>query len=242
MSPARRLAVVLVAVAVLLGGLLIGQQFGLGSGYSLAESEGKAKPRDYLGGLNKEGFRLAGFDQFQELVSRPVFNEDRRPTPIEEKPVEGTAVVSVVPDLDVTLTSIIHTKDVKLAIVRDNKSSLSMVVRLGMPLEGEQSGWKLVEVDPRKAVFEGEGSGRKELELSVNESATQAAPGAPPASESVTQQPSMNTSAPPAIAQNQAESDAANQAKAEEIRRRIEERRRQLREEAERMRAQESSQ
>ncbi len=241
MSPARRLGIALVALSVLLGGLFVGQQFGLGTGYSLAESEGKLKPRDYLGGLNKEGFRLESFDKFQELVTRPVFNEDRKPTPIEEKPAEGAAVVAAVPDLDVTLTSIIHTADKKLAIVRDNKSNLSMVVKLGMPLEGEQSGWKLVEVDPRKVVFEGEGSGRKELELSVNESAISRPEGAPPAPDG--QVPAnMNNSAPPAVAANQAESDAANQAKAEEIRRRIEERRRQLREEAERMRAQESSQ
>jgi len=239
MSPARRLGIVLVAIIALLGGVFIGQQFGLGAGYSLATSEGTKPQRDYLAGLGKEGFRLAGFDQFQELVSRPVFNEDRKPTPIEEKPVDPATVVSAVADLDVTLTSIIHTPDKKIAIVRDNKSSASMVVRVGMPLEGEQSGWKLVEVEPRKVVFEGEGSGRKELELSVNESAIARSEAAPPPQ---TPQGMNNNATPNNASVAQAEGDAANQAKAEEIRRRIEERRRQLREEAERMRAQESSQ
>lgn len=238
MSPARRLAVVLVAVAVLLGGVLIAQQFGFGSGYALAKGSGPAKPRDYLAGLGKDSFKLAPFSDFGELVARPVFNEDRRPTPIEEKPADGAAQVATVPDLDVTLTSIIHTPDKKIAIVRDNKTSASVVVKLGMPLEGEQSGWKLVEVAPRKVVFEGEGAGRKELELSVNESAMARTEGAAPAQ---TQTP-MPSGQPAVAQQAPAETDAANQAKAEEIRRRIEERRRQLREEAERMRAQESSQ
>lgn len=240
MSPAKRLTVVLGSLAALLVAVFAAQQFGIGSGFSLAEGSGPAKPKDYLSGLSKEGFKLADFAEYQELVNRPVFNEDRKPTPIEEvkKPDEEVLTVA---DLDVTLTSVIHSNDKKLAIVRDNKSNASMVVRMGMPLEGEQSGWKLVEVSPRKVVFEAEGGNRKELELTVNESAITRADSAPPPAQSV-----MNNGAPPPPPPpppaTQGESDAANQAKAEEIRRRIEERRRQLREEAERMRAQESSQ
>lgn len=243
MSPAKRLTVVLGSLAALLVALFSAQQFGIGSGFRLAEGNGPAKPKDYLSGLSKEGFKLAEFSEYQELVNRPVFNEDRKPTPIEEVVKKEDEVLTVA-DLDVTLTSVIHSPDKKIAIVRDNKSNESMVVRMGMPLEGEQSGWKLVEVSPRKVAFEAEDGARKELELAVNEAAITRAEGSPPPN-----QQNMNNGAPPPpppppppSAAAQAESDAANQAKAEEIRRRIEERRRQLREEAERMRAQESSQ
>lgn len=241
MSPAKRMTAVLGSLAALLVAILVAQQFGIGAGYRLAEGDGPAKPKDYLGGLSKEGFKLGAFTEYQELISRPVFNEDRKPTPVEEvvKPDESQVAVA---DLDVTLTSVIHSKDKKVAIVRDNKSNESMVVRIGMPLEGEQSGWKLVEVEPRKVVFEAEGGNRKELELAINEAAIARAEGSPPPAQ---QQPMNNGAPPPPPPPPQAQqagSDAANQAKAEEIRRRIEERRRQLREEAERMRAQESSQ
>ncbi|AVP99700.1 hypothetical protein C7S18_22100 [Ahniella affigens] len=240
MSPAKRLTTVLGSIAALLVGVFVAQQFGIGAGFDLAEGDGPKKAKDYLSGLSKEGFKLAEFGTYQELIGRPVFNEDRKPTPIEEPKGPEVKPTDIV-DLDVTLTSVIHSKDKKVAIVRDNKSNESMVVRVGMPLEGEQSGWKLVEVEPRKVVFESESGNRKDLELAVNGAAIARAEGSPPPA----QQP-MNNGAPPPPPPpppaQQVESDAANQAKAEEIRRRIEERRRQLREEAERMRAQESSQ
>ena len=139
--------------------------------------------------------------------------------------------------LNATLTSVIITPKMKLAIVKDNNTGTSEVVRVGRPLPGEQNGWTLVEVSPRGATFEGQGLGRQALELAVNEAAAAGVKMTPvPAAEAGKPGVPM---VPPAAAA--ATSDAASQAHAEEIRRRIEERRRQLREEAERMRSEQTN-
>lgn len=242
MSPARRIAAILIGFAVVLGGLLTAQVFGFGEGYRLLADGDKPKPKDYLGGLSKDAFQLPAWADYHEVIERPVFNDDRKPTPIEDKPVAETKEGTVNP-LDVTLTSIIHSGQTKLAIVRDNKSNESMVVKVGMPLEGEQNAWKLVEVSPRKAVFEAQDQGRQELELAVNEAAIERVGGAnAPTSSNPVPNQQVAMQQPNAAPPDAPESEAASQARAEEIRRRIEERRKQLREEAERMRAQESSQ
>jgi general secretion pathway protein N len=233
MTPARRIGIGLLALAGGFGGLDVAQRFGLGAGYSLPEAV-RGAPAAPLA-LNREMFKLPSWGDYAVVLDRPIFNEDRKPTPVSEasasvKPEEATAK-----PLNTTLTSIILTPDVKLAIVKNNDTGESEVVRVGRPLAGEQNGWTLVEVSPRGATFEGQGLGRQALELAVNEKSSGVQVTPPPAGSNKSATAPANA---PASTQAPApETDAAAQAHAEEIRRRIEERRRQLREEAERMRS-----
>ncbi|MBI2397186.1 MAG: hypothetical protein HYV17_05275 [Xanthomonadales bacterium] len=236
MSPARRIGIGLLSLAGLFGGLDLAQRFGLGSGYRLPPAQRGATAAPLA--LQRESFKLPSWSDYAVVLDRPIFNEDRKPTPISadaagsQNPDEATAA-----PLNATLTSVIITPKMKLAIVKDNNTGTSEVVRVGRPLPGEQNGWTLVEVSPRGATFEGQGLGRQALELAVNEAAAAGVKMTPvPAAEAGKPGVPM---VPPAAAA--ATSDAASQAHAEEIRRRIEERRRQLREEAERMRSEQTN-
>ena len=250
MTPTRRIGTILASVVLLLGGLGVAQNFGLGEGYAPLPVRPPRVDEDVLAKLDREPFRLASWGDYAAVLEHPLFNEDRQPTPVEEVAgSEGQAEASLAP-INVTLTSIILTPAVKLAIVRDKASGKSQVVKLGTPLDGEQSGWKLVEVNPRMAVFEGQGVGRQNLELDVSDKGPSGAGNAasaataPAAPQSVTAAAFGSSATQPAVAEAKAATPApgGGQDRAEEIRKRIEERRRQLREEAERMRSQESKQ
>lgn len=251
MNPARRITIILSSIAALCGALGIAQKLGMGDGYSLLPASGRTAKSDALSALDKAVFKLPSWGDYALVLEHPVFNESREPTPIDEKDDPNAGPAQTATPINVTLTSIIITPKLKLAIVRDNNTGQSTVVKVGNTLEGEQSGWKLVEVAPRKAVFEGQGLGQQELELLVDASAKGAAPPMPGGPIPQPGMPGANPAAPPLAApppatmatmsDNQVP-DANNQARAEEIRKRIEERRKQLREEAERMRSQENSQ
>ena len=131
--------------------------------------------------------------------------------------------------LDVVLTSVVMSGEFKVAIVLDNKAQRTQSVRLGSSLEGDQAGWKLVELAARKAVFEGP-TGRSELDLRVFDGTGGQAPTAL-AAPAVAAAPDDATKPEAAPAEGEAQTP---ESRAELIRKRIEERRRQMREEAER--------
>jgi general secretion pathway protein N len=236
MTPSRRITILLSSIAASLAGLGAAQMLGLGDGYRLLPASERGVEASALSALDRSVFKLPSWGDYAGVLAHPVFNETREPTPVDAVVAEdGAGAEPTAQPINVTLTSILITPKVKIAIVRDNNTGLSSVVKVGSALEGEQSGWKLVEVRPRGAVFEGQGLGRQDLELDVNTAA--AAAGAP-------LPPGMAAPAPPALATTPPEQapDGNNQVRAEEIRKRIEERRKQLREEAERMRSQEKTQ
>lgn len=255
MIPTKRITLILGSLVATLAGLGSAQQFGLGDGYTLLPADPKAANVVVALDLDRKPFQLASWGDYTAILDHPVFNESREPTPVEASLAgEGANAEPTAQPINVTLTSIIITPKLKLAIVRDNNSGKSQVVKVGMPLDAEQNGWKLVEVSPRGAVFEGQGLGRQNLELLVS-GALAGAGGAPTAATNAyggpVNAPIPGTSGPltpnpapmntpggienPAIA-------AAAQDRTEEIRKRIEERRKQLREEAARMRTEESKQ
>ncbi len=237
MTPARRISIGLLALVGTFGALDVAQRLGVGTGYVLPEGV-RGTPAAPLS-LKRDAFKLPVWTEYATVLDRPIFNEDRKPTPVTEAVADKPTGVEVQP-LNATLTSVIITPTVKIAIVKDNNTGVSEVVRVGRPLPGEQKGWSLVEVSARGATFEGQGLGRQALELAVNEASAgvQMMPGSapeagkpPPPGMSPAVVPTP-TPPPPTT-----EDDAASQARAEDIRKRIEERRRQLREEAERMRS-----
>jgi general secretion pathway protein N len=198
---------------------------GLGARYSLHPDDASRVPELPRLDLSRAQNPLQGLEAYAVVGERPLFNADRRPIPVPEAAGATDAAPPAAVPLDVTLTSVILSGDMKIAILLDKKTNKTQSVRIGSALEGEQSGWKLIELGARKAVFEGPG-GRNEVELRVFDGSGGEAP-TPVASA---------TPAPDAVADPNAPvaEQQTPESRAELIRKRIEERRRQMREEAER--------
>jgi general secretion pathway protein N len=204
---------------------------GLGSRYSLHPDDASLVPELPKVDLSRAQNPLKGLADYAVVGERPLFNADRRPLPPPETPdADGEAPPPPAP-LDVVLTSVVMTGDVKIAIVQDKKSNKSQSVREGGALQGDLAGWKLTELGPRKAVFEGP-TGRSEVELRVFDGSGGEAPTPIASAEAVPSEPAATASAPAAAGENP--NPQTPEARAELIRKRIEERRRQMREEAER--------
>ena len=262
MTRAQRLILTLGSVALLLAAILVAQKFGLGDEYRLAPldpGEGKAPPP---AAPVRRAMVLKPFSNYEMLLQRPLFNEDRKPTPVEEEVSETPQ--ATVAALDAQLTGIILMPNTKLAMLRENSSGKGLRVRLGSELDGALAGWKLVDLQPRKAVFEAPGQGRQELELAVDKAGAPAIAAPVPPNAQAGMNPMGRPQTPPAPAgqgtpgmaqvpnkeQMVQSADVSAQAVepaqgstvepeqpevAESIRQRIEERRRQLREEAARL-------
>jgi general secretion pathway protein N len=194
--------------------------------------------------LKPANSRLGSFATYAEVATRPLLNVERKPVAVSA--VEAGAGGG---ELDVTLTSVLITSGLKMAVLTDNKDGASRRVRLGDVVDG--SGWRLVSLQPRQAVLEGP-SGQRSFDLRVydgssGESPTpisastpprEPAPSPPPAGGSPTQavqpKPPVAQNAPPATAGNRPDPQAMTQEEqVEAIRRRIEARRAQMRAEAE---------
>lgn len=206
---------------------------GLGGRVAMHPDDPAVVPRVPTLDLSRARTELPAPEHYAEVGQRPLFNADRRPLPPEET-TEGEVEAPPPAPLEITLTSVVISGDTRIAIVQDNRSRASQSVRVGSSLEGEQAGWKLVELQPRKAVFEGP-TGRTEAELRVFDGSGGEAPTAltsqPAGSDGGTVVASADGSGeqpgePGAAAAETPES------RAELIRRRIEERRRQMREAA----------
>lgn len=96
---------------------------------------------------------------YLEVGTRPLLMLDRRPGVVQAAPGDQSAV-----ELDVSLGSVLITSNLKMAIFRDNKDSSIRRVRLGDLIEG--SGWRLVQLEPRRAILEGP-TGQRSMDLLV---------------------------------------------------------------------------
>lgn len=188
------------------------------------------------GGIEDDEFALPPLETYAEVTARPLFNEDRKPTPPGSQdpgPDDGDNGDQDPVELNVTVTGIIITPEKKVAMVVDNATKEPLRLSEGMPLEGEQSAWTLTSIQPRKLVFDGGATGPQEVAL---ETYTQALKGGAPTRARATQVAvqAQATEEQTEVSQSPTEDDRA--ARAEEIRRRVAERRAQLREEAARRR------
>lgn len=208
---------------------------GLGGRVSLHPDDPAVVPRVPALDLSRARTELPPPEHYAEVGQRPLFNAERRPLPAEDA-VSGEPEAPPPPvPLEVTLTSVILSGETRIAIVLDNRSRASQSVRVGASLEGDQAGWKLVELQPRKAVFEGP-TGRAEAELRVFNGAGGEAPtalslqpGGTDGGAAVASSGDGSSSAQPGT---EAAATETPESRAELIRRRIEERRRQMREAA----------
>jgi general secretion pathway protein N len=218
---------------------------GFGGSYSLlADDPTLAPPLPKVPPVNARA-PLGPIELYAEASNRPLFYPDRKPIAVHV-PGQSAAAAQA---LDVVLTSVLVTPSMRMAIVQDPKSKESLRVREGQALGGNYSGWKLVSLKPREAVFDGGSQGQTTLDLRVfngqgGEEPTQMGltPQVISSIVSATPDTSKNGDQPPPAdapqtqgapdAMNAAANDADNAAKvaaqqAEQIRRRIEERRQQ---------------
>ena len=237
----RPLTLLLGAAALWALCLLVLALAGLGSRFPAPDGAVAPPPLPKVS-LTPTRSRLGPWDSYAEVGTRPLLNERRRPVAVAmEAGATGTD------ELDVSLSSVLITSRLKVAILTDNKdASVTRRVRLGELVEG--SNWRLVSLEPRRAVLEGP-TGQRTLELRVFDGQSGAAP--TPVAAAATEAsatpparvvPSPAPPTPPPLAQNAqptatAEKPDPNQMSQEEqveaIRRRIEARRAQMRAEAE---------
>jgi general secretion pathway protein N len=166
--------------------------------------------------------RIGPLVQYAEAASRPLFTQDRRPRSFMATGPEGDTVAQS-QSLDFILTGVLISPQVQLAVLQPSGGGEAQRVRVGKSPEGA-AGWRLVEVQPRRAIFEG-GGGQSALDLrTFGDAAAPAATAVPaPATAPAT------TAAAPARADMAGEAPQTQEARIEAIRKRIEARRAQLR-------------
>lgn len=136
---------------------------GFGGRYDLLADDPKLAPPLPKVPLASARTPLGPLEAYAEAANRPLFYPDRKPIAVH---VPGQASADGQP-LDVTLTSIVITPSVQMAIVQDNKTKESLRVREGQALGGTYVGWKMVALTPRSAVFDGGSQGQMTLALRV---------------------------------------------------------------------------
>jgi general secretion pathway protein N len=149
--------------------------------------------------------------QFDQIAARPLFSDDRRPKPFS---LQGDGGADAAKAFDFVLSSVLITPQLKLAILQSPDRSKSLRVKLGESPEAQPS-WRLTELTPRGAVFEGP-EGRRAMELRTFDGTggepptaiTQ--PGATPVGQSVRPTPQPQPQPPSASAAQRAAAAPTN--------------------------------
>jgi len=232
---------ILAACCAVLFLLALALQIGLGRGYSWVPPEVESASIS-SGTIDRTPFKLPPETDFAATQARPLFNEDRKPTPEDTGDESNAPPQPPSAPLNVALTGVVLTPQLRVAMVQDKtKGNASVMLKEGMPMTGDQGGWTLTRINPRSAIFREQSGDEIEVELTTavaNPKANapgHAAPGAPNAAPGAPQRAAANApAATPANPQANPQSEA--------LQRRIEERRKQMRDEAERMKQQQQQQ
>jgi general secretion pathway protein N len=208
--------------------LVVAQYAGLGRGYHWASDAEGGGGRAAVGTIDNKPVKMPPASAFAAIEAHPLFNEDRKPTPQDATAEAGDAPPPS--PLNVALTGVIldERNHVRIAMLQDKTRNQPVALKVGMPLEGEQASWTLVEVKPRGAVFRSASNETTEIELE-----TAVAP-PPPAARPTS--PRGAAAPPNARPGTPGSKPAAPNDGSADLARRIEERRKQMREEAERLR------
>jgi general secretion pathway protein N len=199
----------------------------LGMGANLAEAKpattGTALPQPRPPAPD----RIGPLAQYADAAARPLFTQDRRPRSFMATGPEGDAAAQS-QSLDFILTGVLISPQVRLAILQPTGGGASQRVRVGNAPEGA-SGWRLIDLQPRRALFEGVG-GQASLDLRTHGDAGMPAATATRPDAAVPPPPiAMPAGSPPALRATAAEEPQDQEARIEAIRKRIEARRAQLR-------------
>jgi len=239
----KLLSLILAGTCAALFLLALALQLGLGRGYTWLQPEVDSAAVNGAA-IDRTPFKLPPETEFAATQARPLFNEDRKPTPDEPGGDEtNTTVQPPSAPLNVALTGVVLTPQLRVAMLQDkSKNNTSVALKEGMPMPGDQGGWTLTHINPRSAIFRELSGDEIEVELTTaianpraNAPGRPPVPGTPPgvvpAGAAPPQHPGTNPSAAtPANPQSEA------------LQRRIEERRKQMRDEAERMKQQQQQQ
>jgi general secretion pathway protein N len=225
--------------------LIILFQFGVGRGYRWWPLDDANTLAAQGKDLDHSSFSLPAWDSYADVNKRPLFNEDRRPTP----PPPPEAVVNTAPQiaqLHIVLSGVIISKKVRLALIKENGKQTSTSVKEGGALAGDLAAWSLAQVKPRAAVFKSSAGESVEVELIASAIDQKPTPPSNPPAAVMPPQPQPTGAAPPAAAPGappMAEARPAEQPPANaDLQQRIEARRQQLREQNERARQQQQGQ
>lgn len=240
-ATARLITLSLAGTCGVLTLIAIAQNFGVGRGYHWNNEAAPPEPLPNVRPVDREVASLPPQGQFADVQNRPLFNEDRKPTPYSG-PTDDRPPEEVKP-LNATLTGVIITPDVKLAMLKDNSKGDPVALRIGMPMPGEQAGWIVVDIQPRKILLKNANDETNELALEVS-SVTPPATTPRTAPQSAPPPGAVPPPVPPPMAPPPPGGDpsAAPSDRAAELQKRIEERRREMREQAERLRQQQQQQ
>lgn len=233
---AKLLTLILAGTCGLLLLLTLALQIGFGRGYHWLPADEDAVSGLGAGNIDSTPFKLPPESNFAQTEARPLFNEDRKPTP--ETP--GDALVPAPPTvpLNVSLTGVILTPELHLAMIHDNSKNNSVALKEGMPLPGDLGGWTLSRIKPRSAIFK-EGAG-DEIEVELTTAVASPKPGAPARPGAPAGAPAP--AAPPQFGPKPgAAVKPGDPNQAEQLQHRIEERRKQMRDEAERLKQQQTT-
>jgi general secretion pathway protein N len=99
--------------------------------------------------------RIGPLAQYADAASRPLFTQDRRPRSFLATAGEGDGAAQS-QALDFILTGVLISPQVQLAVLQPSGGGEAQRVRVGKSPEGA-AGWRLLEVQPRRAIFEGGG-------------------------------------------------------------------------------------
>ncbi|HTI95701.1 MAG TPA: hypothetical protein VL425_04240 [Rudaea sp.] len=230
---AKLLSAILAGVCGVLLLLALAMQFGFGRGYAWLQPDVDSAQAASVA-IDKTPFKLPPETQFADTTARPLFNDDRKPTP-DSPDAPDTPAPPKVP-LNIALTGVILTPQLHLAMVHDKLKNKDMALKEGMPMDGDQGGWILTRINPRSAVFRETSGEEVEVELSTAVAGPTPAANARPANARAGAQAAVAPVHAPEVA------PPAQNGQAQALQQRIEERRRQMREEAERLRQQKAEQ
>ncbi|MFU8830816.1 MAG: hypothetical protein ACNA7J_01555, partial [Wenzhouxiangella sp.] len=124
--------------------------------------------------VNAPDTGLADFEEYDAIVTRPVFFSDRRLPVVEvvevddDLPPPDEQLADKVEDLRARIAGIIITPELRMAMVRDEKTNRTVSLREGMSLEGEQAAWRIDNIRPRMVSFVSVDGRQTELELKVH--------------------------------------------------------------------------
>jgi len=229
----KTLTLVLAGACGVLFVLALALQLGLGRGYHWLPAESDVGALSDAADVDRKPFALPPQNEFAAIDERPLFNDDRKPTP--EDATDNTADNTPPPsplNISLTGTIMVGKPELHMAMVRENGKTTSIALKEGMPLPGDQGAWTLSRVKSRSVVFRSSTGEEAEVELAVGtpgpKAGLPARAGLNPANRA---QPAVPVAPPNAV-------PGQETAQADELQHRIEERRKQMREAAERMKAQ----
>ncbi len=163
--------------------------------------------------------------EYDEVNNRPLFSENRRPVVIDvevaDEVPEDLLEQEVAEPPRFRLTGVVITPTDRLVTLTPEEGGEAVVIREGMPLDGEFVGWSVDTVDARQVSLVSTRGETVNVELAVYDSMIKAP---------------VRPEPPPSAVAAQAGEDVASGAapsRADEIRERIRERREELRAEAE---------